>query len=487
MKYLFILLASLSFNLSANICSPELGSLPILAGGRTKPLMVHAEESLKFLTGSKKEALAKYCKLSQAPNPELKLNIEHVKVKKLLNLSQDTKNISVKEAMENQETLQFEYRAQKQNDVYKKELNKLLQKINLYEDIIAGTNWLLPVSLTNDIRWVPFSEFKSELEKVGRTVNTQTLLDLGPEYQKLKGDTHLLELKYVKAQPFTWAILIVLAAIGALVLSQKMLAANILIALSLIIQIGAMITRVMISGRAPVTNMYETVMFSGLVAFIVSLIIFFFKREKLYLFAGLGYNLLALFMMKFANNMLSPSISPLVPVLRDNFWLSTHVTSVTGSYGALALSWLLANITLLKKRFGAMDKKEFLYRSDLIYTCIKVGVVLLSIGIILGGVWADYSWGRFWGWDPKETWSLIVLMIYMAILHGRKTSWVTPARFVPLTAGAFLSVMMAWFGVNYILASGLHSYGFSQGGAVFLGVFFLTQIVILIVCGIKKN
>ena len=119
--------------------------------------------------------------------------------------------------------------------------------------------------------------------------------------------------------------------------------------------------------------------------------------------------------------------------------------------------------------------------AEIIYTTLKWGTTMLAAGIILGGVWADYSWGRFWGWDPKETWSLIVLCLYTAILHGRYTAWITTERFMMVTAAAFMSVMMAWFGVNYILASGLHSYGFSEGGAVFLGSFFLAQIIILIV------
>src|SRR5690606_38352780 len=127
------------------------------------------------------------------------------------------------------------------------------------------------------------------------------------------------------------------------------------------------------------------------------------------------------------------------------------------------------------------------YYADLIYTCLKCGTVMLAAGIILGGVWADYSWGRFWGWDPKETWSLIVLCLYMAILHGRYTAWIPPKRFATLVAGAFMSVMMAWFGVNYILASGLHSYGFSEGGAVFLGSFFLIQTALLIITGFEKK
>lgn len=174
-------------------------------------------------------------------------------------------------------------------------------------------------------------------------------------------------------------------------------------------------------------------------------------------------------------------------MLRDNFWLSTHVTTVILSYAALALSWLIANGLLIRDRFSTVSSAEYRYGVDLIYTCIKFGIILLSAGIILGGVWADYSWGRFWGWDPKETWSLIVLLVYMAILHGKYTSWIPPHRFVPLVAGAFMSVMMAWFGVNYILATGLHSYGFSEGGAIFLGSFFAVQTAILILAVLKPK
>jgi len=213
------------------------------------------------------------------------------------------------------------------------------------------------------------------------------------------------------------------------------------------------------------------------------------RKELLFILTGLGCNVLSLMMMKFANGMLDEGISPLVPVLRDNFWLSTHVSTVILSYAALALSWLLANGLLIRSRFFHITSAEYRYQVDLIYTSIKWGVVLLAAGVILGGVWADYSWGRFWGWDPKETWSLIVLLIYMAILHGRYTSWIPHQRFVPMVAGAFMSVMMAWFGVNYILASGLHSYGFSEGGAVFLGSFFAIQTGLLLVCtlNISKN
>jgi len=233
--------------------------------------------------------------------------------------------------------------------------------------------------------------------------------------------------------------------------------------------------------------MYETVIFSGFGSLVLALIIGHLKKEKVFIYMGLAYNLCTLMMITFAGSMVSPSISPLVPVLRDNFWLSTHVTTIIMSYGALALSWILGNTIIIKKRFGKITHKDEVYYNDVIYTSLKYGVTMLATGIILGGVWADYSWGRFWGWDPKETWSLIVLCFYMAILHGKYTNWIPPKRFAPLVAAAFMSVMMAWFGVNYILASGLHSYGFSEGGAIFLGSFFAVQLILLAVTFQKDN
>jgi cytochrome c-type biogenesis protein CcsB len=307
------------------------------------------------------------------------------------------------------------------------------------------------------------------------------------DYLSARGDGYLLELKYYKWNLFTWAMLAAILAIGAFVLTRNRWPGIALTSLSIVLQVIAMSMRVMISGRAPITNMYETVMFSGFGALLISVVIALYRKEIAFLLAGLAYNVLSLMMMKFAHGMLDEGISPLVPVLRDNFWLSTHVTTVILSYAALALSWLLANSLLLRSRFRTVDPSEYRYQVDLIYTCIKFGVVLLAAGVILGGVWADYSWGRFWGWDPKETWSLIVLLVYMAILHGKYTSWIPPQRFVPLVAGAFMSVMMAWFGVNYILASGLHSYGFSEGGAIFLGSFFAIQILILVLGTVKTS
>jgi ABC-type transport system involved in cytochrome c biogenesis permease subunit len=105
---------------------------------------------------------------------------------------------------------------------------------------------------------------------------------------------------------------------------------------------------------------------------------------------------------------------------------------------------------------------------------MQFGVALLAAGTILGGIWADFSWGRFWGWDPKEVWALIALLGYTTVIHARFTGWMKPFGFAAWTVVSFTLVLMAWYGVNFVLGVGLHSYGFSSGG--FTGVMFFTLL-----------
>lgn len=463
-------------------------STPVQAGGRVKPYYVLAKESMKFIWGKYKMDLQlAFCQVAFSKKFEGELNIpvmiEHVDSKKFFGLTQDQMYIGSAELLSKKDLLRSEILQQKENNSYKKDLNKIFTRLTTLEAIVDGKALTLYSEKEGKFSWIPSTEIFDKEPASILAIIGQSKRD----YENQVGDTHLLELKFTKSHIFSWALLVALISIFVLVLTKGLKIGVTLAVTTVLIQIVGMTFRVLISGRAPITNMYETVMFSGVGSLILALIILIFKREKSFIIAGLGYNILCLFMMMFANNMLSSSISPLVPVLRDNFWLSTHVTTIILSYAALALTWILANITLLKLRFKKITKKEYRQAEGLIYTCMKVGIVLLAAGIILGGVWADYSWGRFWGWDPKETWSLIVLLFYMVIMHGKYTSWITTHRFVMLSAGGFMTVMMAWFGVNYILASGLHSYGFSEGGAIFLGSFFMIQIAILIICQVKTE
>jgi len=491
-KILLLLLTSMmAFNVAGVSVAPLTGcesfkdDLPVQAGGRVKPYYVLAKDSVKFLTGkskyNKENPSLTICKLTlaQKEDASFPILVEHIQTKELIGLKAGDTYINSPELMAKNMLIRSEYFKQKENNSFKKDLSKLLMRMKVFTEIIEGTTF----TVFADNKWQPFNNFKNKSpEEVKNLISSSKT-----SFIKAHGDDYLLELTYVKSHIFSYALLVVLLAIFLTVLFKQLKYGVIAAAIVILVELTGLVMRVMISGRAPITNMYETVLFSGFGCLIISLGVLYFKRDKIFLIAGLGYNMLCLFMMMFANNMLNSSISPLVPVLRDNFWLSTHVTTIILSYAALALSWLVANITLFKMRLGKLSQKDYRYYQGLIYTCIKVGIVLLATGIILGGVWADYSWGRFWGWDPKETWSLIVLLFYVAVVHGRYSNWINTHRFVMLSAAGFMTVMMAWFGVNYILAAGLHSYGFSEGGAIFLGTFFLIQITFLVICSIKNK
>ncbi len=222
--------------------------------------------------------------------------------------------------------------------------------------------------------------------------------------------------------------------------------------------------RCVIAGRPPVTNMFESVVW---VSFVVTLLGFLFwarYRTTTYLHAALPVSALTMLLVLNAPVAMPPSIDPLVPVLRDNFWLTTHVLTETASYGAFALAMGFAHVVLfrylLRPEAAAGDAALHFW----LYRVIQLGILLITVGTILGGVWANYSWGRFWGWDPKETWALITLLCYVAAIHGRMAGWWGQFGLAVASVICFASVVMAWYGVNFVLGKGLHSYGFGVGG-----------------------
>ena len=139
---------------------------------------------------------------------------------------------------------------------------------------------------------------------------------------------------------------------------------------------------------------------------------------------------------------LDRSINPLVPVLRDNFWLTTHVLTITLSYAAFALALGIGHLALGKVIAG---KNPDVGLYNYLYRTLQVAGLLLASGTILGGVWANYSWGRFWDSDPKETWALITLLGYLIVLHGRIAGrWAGFGTAVGAVL-AFQGVLMAWY------------------------------------------
>jgi cytochrome c-type biogenesis protein CcsB len=222
--------------------------------------------------------------------------------------------------------------------------------------------------------------------------------------------------------------------------------------------------RIMISGRPPITNMYESVVWVSFGAALFALILELVYRPRYYIVAVAPLSVVMLLLADQFPAVLDPSIGPLVPVLRDNFWLSIHVPTITLGYAAFAVAMGVGHIALGYYLLAPTNRQAIARVENFVYRAMQIGVLLLAAGTILGGIWAHYAWGRFWGWDPKETWALIALVSYLIPLHGRLAGWLSNFALTVSSVVCFMAVLMAWYGVNFVLGKGLHSYGFGVGG-----------------------
>lgn len=223
-----------------------------------------------------------------------------------------------------------------------------------------------------------------------------------------------------------------------------------------------LVARVVVLSRPPVSNMYESMIFMNWAVVIFAAIFSFLRKNAAALTAG-GF--LSAIVMLYADLLpIDSSLDVLVPVLRSNYWLSVHVMTVVSSYGAFGLAMALGHRHLVANVFGKFTPQAEKESADLIYRVIQLGVILIGTGTFLGGVWANESWGRFWGWDPKETWALITFLGYLAVVHLVYTKRMGRFGLALFSVLGFLLVLMTWYGVNFILGRGLHSYGAGSGG-----------------------
>ena len=244
-----------------------------------------------------------------------------------------------------------------------------------------------------------------------------------------------------------------------------------------------LILRWYIAGHSPMSNGYESMIFISWVTLLAG---FIFSRKSAFALSATAV-LASMTLMVAHLSFMDPEITNLVPVLKS-YWLTLHVSVITGSYGFLGLGAILGLITLIllllsndKNRdriSGTIDELTVIN-----YKTLTLGLYFITIGTFLGAVWANESWGRYWGWDPKETWSLITIIIYSIVLHSRNIPGMKDIFiFNLLSLFAFSSVLMTYFGVNYYL-SGLHSYASGDPvpvpSFVYIAVILLTALSLL--------
>ena len=232
--------------------------------------------------------------------------------------------------------------------------------------------------------------------------------------------------------------------------------------------------RMQIMERPPVTTLYESVIFVSLIIMALAVLLEYFRKDGLGIFVG-SVSGSVLHYVGFSYAADGDTLGMLVAVLNSNFWLATHVTTITIGYGASLMAGCVGHLYLIQEIRGVNSASLKSIFNNLF------GITLLALfftlfGTILGGIWADQSWGRFWGWDPKENGALLIVLWQLMMIHMRLSGLAKPKEFALGMALNNIIVALAWFGVN-LLQVGLHSYGFDDGVARNLFMFIGFEII----------
>ncbi len=530
-RLLFVFIACISLYSSLSHASLSsipntLETLPIQENGRRKPYFVFAEEALRSLSGKtsavvhgRREKAVElitsfWLEPGQKFDQEPLLYVSSASLKKILGL-QEAQSLFSYQLLVHHPALQemIEQAVAERKSDPRKRLQGILKdaadvgmRLSLFEELKNGSIFrIVPNPQMAGARWGTLREWEEvdEGSQAAMALNAFNMMQQGweqmhPEVfdqgvRQLREALALLhapspvpswklqlEVLSQKIHPFRLAwILYALSGILIFFFHKKSFYSYgwLLAGSGFLVQAIGLLVRVLVAGRPPVTNMYESIIWVAFGTILFALIFEKIYHAGVFLLGAIPIALLSLILADSQPLILDPSIHPLTPVLRDNFWLTIHVLTITLSYAAFALSLGVAHVALIRiilHKNVAASLYNYLYRT------LQVGVLLLATGTILGGVWANYSWGRFWDWDPKETWALIALLGYLLLLHGRLAGRWGGFGLALGSVIAFLSVLMAWYGVNFVLGAGLHSYGFGTGGfPIVLGFVGLEAAVLM--------
>ncbi len=520
---------------TSSINLSELKKMPMQHSGRIKPFSSFAKETLIVTAG--KESIkgqdASHILMQWITNgndwqQKAFLPISTKELALSLGLNAKTKTVSPESVASNNLFMQKVMKHKKRQSadeeltfLEKKEI-ELYNRMNFFYAASQGLTWNLIPPQDTSKNWLPINQIsktqslssyqepyadfftaykENNSEKLASSLKAiRAISEANPFYinalNSYKGiNPYPLEVQYNDLRPFRWTWVLYLFSFFMFSLGsfKSLRALSLLGTVSLVVgfllQTYGILLRCLIAGRPPVSNMYESVIWVSWASIGFCFLIYLFNRSKTVWIGASAVAGLGLILCDNLPAYLDPSITPLVPVLRSNYWLTIHVLTITLSYGVLALAMAVGHIQLITYAFKPGNKNLIESLGYFIYRCIQIGIILLATGTILGGVWAHYSWGRFWGWDPKETWALIALIFYLIVLHARLINWIGHFGLAVSSVVCFLGILMAWYGVNYVLSAGLHSYGFGGGGVGTVSTFVIADLAFVIILGIlgKRN
>lgn len=496
--------------------------IPVLYNGRNQPLDSFARNNMKIITdkqfyidqqGQKQPAIRWVLEvMSGAPDVRKHqvFRVEHEDVLTLMGLQQrKSLRYSLDELVPRysnliQQVNTIMQKPEGQKDLVDAKVLELYNQLEIYRQIMNFEAPLVlpPADHRSDL-WLPLGAEKSNLDltraanvwykslraystndpTLFNTVVKEHLVTLKKEQSQLFPRIGI-EQRFNLMEPFYQAMVLfvvafLLSVFGWMFWAQPLgRSAFVVTLLGLIIFTVALGVRMYLQGRPPVTNLYSSAIFVGWVAVIMGLGIEWYLKNG---FGTIMASMTGFCALLVAHNLGNDgdTLEMMRAVLDTNFWLATHVTTVTMGYSASFLAGFMGMVLVL---MGVLTKKltKDLYNkiSGMIYGTIAFATLFSFVGTVLGGIWADQSWGRFWGWDPKENGAIMIVLWNAIILHARWGGLAKKRGIALLAIGGNIITAWSWFGVN-MLGVGLHSYGFTDKAFVGLAGFVLINLLII--------
>jgi len=307
-------------------------------------------------------------------------------------------------------------------------------------------------------------------EHLHSAADLRAVLDSGIAAGRLAPERASAEILYNRARPsrLAWWVLTLslLLSIAAMLLERRALdvAAGSLLVAGFAVMSWGIWMRWQVAGRIPASNMYESLLFLGWGVGAFAVIATVLLRNRIVILNAAAGAALTMALTDLLP--IDRFVHPMPPVLSGTYWLAIHVPIIMVGYAVLALGMVVAHMQIGVEAFAPARRSVALKMAELQYFYIHIGSILLVAGILTGSMWAASSWGRYWGWDPKEVWSLVAFLAYMAILHARAERLIGNYGVAAWSIVAFQTILMTYLGVNFVLAAGLHSYGFGDSSVV---------------------
>jgi len=448
-------------------------------------LMISEEARIKLQLESRENSLYNFLQKSNA----LSDNLLHINTNAALNNS-DGELVRISMILVNwlESFRQFNSMSSAQNQllIIPTLASSQIQWLNPWQYLISDSEGAkAEIKMLNNIYLAYISNNSKQFKQETKVFNQAVKNKLKLYKQKLPSIE--LELLYNALNPFIKAQLFYVLSLIALIFAyiqrrqQAYKASSILLWTAFALHSLGIVLRVLILQRPPVTNLYETFIFVSWICVAIGFCLSYLEKNSLTgkLLSLISGFLLLMISGKFASD--GDTMKVLIAVLDSNFWLSTHVICVTIGYAGVFAAGVVGHIYLVQKKFF----QELNISTGLILGMLGFGLCFSFLGTVLGGIWADQSWGRFWGWDPKENGALLIILWTAMIFHARLGALIRDEGLAVLSVLGCIVVMISWFGIN-LLGVGLHSYGFTSGIATGFFAYLAFELIFLaVVFGFK--